>query len=143
MTLYLIIRVKGTVNVRDEVERTLWELNLRRKFNATVVPFRENLLGMLQKAKDYIVWGEISREQAAELFRARGRTSGWRKLTEDYLKARNINGFDELVKLIEDGKVKLKELGIKPYFAMPPPRRGLPKSMKADEILRRMMENGN
>ncbi len=143
MTLYVIIRIKGSINARHDVRMTLEELNLRRKFNATVVPYRENLMGMLQRAKDYVVWGQISKEEAANLFRSRGRVSGWRKLTEDYLKSQNINGFDELVELLEEGKVKLKELGIKPYFALPPPRRGMPKVIKADELLKRMMENGN
>lgn len=144
MSLLLVIRIKGTVNVRNDVKKTLELLHLKRKFNATLLRDNPSIRGMLQKAKDYIVWQEINLDKAAELFEKRGRTTGWKPLTLEYLKSKGINDFKELVKMLDEGKIALKNLGIKPYFGLPPPKKGIPRrKYTALELLDRMMQNGN
>ncbi len=144
MTLIVAIRIKGTVNVSERVDRTLRLLHLRRKFNATILRDDPVTRGMLQRAKDYIVWQEIPVEKAAELLQKWGRTTGWRPLTLEYLRSKGINSYEELLKLYEDRKVKFRELGIKPYVGLPPPKRGIPRrKYTALELLERMMQNGN
>jgi large subunit ribosomal protein L30 len=144
MTLLLIIRVRGEINLREGVEETLRLMNLKRKYNATILNDSDAVRGMLQKAKDCVVWSQIDVPTTAKLIESRGKVSGWKKLTLDYLKNHNLNGFDELAERVDKGELKLKDLGIKPYFAMPPPRGGVPRrKYTAIELFNRMMKNGN
>lgn len=144
MTLLLVIRIRGEINVRDKVEETLQLMNLRRKYNATILKDNDVVRGMLQKAKDCVVWSQIDAPTTARLIESRGKVSGWKKLSIDYLKAHNLGGFDELAEKLEKGELDLKDLDIKPYFALPPPRGGVPrKKFTALELFERMIKNGN
>ncbi len=53
---YLVVRIKGTVNVPYWANSTLEYLNLGKKFNATIVPETKQTLGMLRKVKDIVAW---------------------------------------------------------------------------------------
>jgi len=140
MTNILIIRIKGTLNVRYDMADTLRSLNLRRKFNATIVRDSPVIRGMLQTAKDFIVWSEVNDKQALRLFKERGRTTGWRRLDEKYLKEKGLKGFSDLLKRFSSGELNPSAYGIKPYFSLPPPRKGFPRrSYKATELLLRML----
>ncbi|MCL4343981.1 MAG: uL30 family ribosomal protein [Nitrososphaerota archaeon] len=144
MAMLLVIRVKGEINVRDKVEETLTLMNLKRKYNATILNDNDAVRGMLQKAKDCIVWSKIDVPTTARLIEARGKVSGWKKLSIDYLKNHNLSGFDELAERMEKGEIGLKDIGAKPYFALPPPRGGVPrKKYTALELFERMIKNGN
>jgi len=144
MNLLIAIRTKGTINVRKDVKKTLEMLHLKRRFNATVLRDSPVVRGMLQKAKDYVIWQELPFEKAVELFQKRGKVNNQRPLTLDYLNSKGINDFETLVKLYDEGKIKLKLIGVKPYFGLPPPKKGIPRSKyTALELLERMMQNGN
>ncbi|MFP3222653.1 MAG: uL30 family ribosomal protein [Nitrososphaeria archaeon] len=144
MSLLIAIRTKGTINVRKDVKKTLEMLHLKRRFNATVLRDSPVVRGMLQKAKDYVIWQELPFEKAVELFQKRGKVNDQRPLTLDYLNSKGINDFETLVKLYDEGKIKLKLIGVKPYFGLPPPKKGIPRSKyTALELLERMMQNGN
>ena len=52
MTPYLVVRIKGTVNVPWWADKTLQLLNLNKKFRATIVPKEPSFIGMLQKVKN-------------------------------------------------------------------------------------------
>ncbi|MDG7040780.1 MAG: uL30 family ribosomal protein [Nitrososphaerota archaeon] len=143
MTNILIIRIKGTLNVRYDMADTLRSLNLRRKFNATIVRDSPVLRGMLQLAKDFIIWSEVDDKLALRLFKERGRTTGWRRLDEKYLKEKGLKGFSDLVKKFSAGELNPSAYGIKPYFSLPPPKRGFPRrSYSATELLKRMLPEG-
>ncbi len=140
MSLLIAIRIKGTINVRNDVKKTLELLHLKRKFNASVL--RDSLVvrGMLQKAKDYVIWQELPYEKAVELFQKKGKVNGSNPLTLEYLNSNGINDFESFVKLYDEGKIELKSLGIKPYFGLPPPKKGIPRSKyTALDLLGRMM----
>ncbi|MFP3262324.1 MAG: uL30 family ribosomal protein [Nitrososphaeria archaeon] len=144
MSLLIAIRTKGTINVRKDVKKTLEMLHLKRRFNATILRDSPVVRGMLQKAKDYVIWQELPFEKAVELFQKRGKVNNQRPLTLDYLNSKGINDFETLVKLYDEGKIKLKLIGVKPYFGLPPPKKGIPRSKyTALELLERMMQNGN
>ncbi|MEM0123060.1 MAG: uL30 family ribosomal protein [Conexivisphaerales archaeon] len=144
MALILVIRVKGEINVRDKVEETLRLMNLRKKYNATILNDNDVIRGMLQKAKDCIVWSRVDASTTAKLIESRGKISGWRKISFDYLKDHNLSSFEELAERMERGELNLKDLGVKSYFALPPPRGGVPrKKFTALELFERMMKNGN
>ena len=57
--VYLVIRIRGIVNIPSWAEKTLDNLNLRKKFNATIVSENSQTLGMLRKVKDIVAWKSV------------------------------------------------------------------------------------
>jgi large subunit ribosomal protein L30 len=53
--VYLVIRVRGVVNIPNWAEKTLENLNLRRKFNATIITENHQTLGMLRKVRTLLL----------------------------------------------------------------------------------------
>jgi len=126
-----VVRIRGTVNVRKEVEDTLRMLNLQRNCHATLIDDRPSLLGMLRKAQSFITWGEASKETIALLLKKRGRIVGNRKLTDEYAKKIGYDSLDALAEAIYNLKVGLKDLpGVKPVFRLHPPRKGFRGTVK-------------
>jgi len=126
-----VVRIRGTVNVRKEVEDTLRMLNLERNCHATLIDDRPSFLGMLRKAQNVLTWGEVSKETIALLLRKRGRLVGNKKLTDEYVKKIGYNSLDDLAEAIYNLKVELKDLpGVKPVFRLHPPKKGFKGTVK-------------
>ena len=123
---FAVIRVRGIVNVKPQIKKTLELLNLTRANHCVVVEENKVNKGMLQVAKDYITWGEIDKEILTKLISSRGKLEGDKSLTNDYLKsATSYNNFDMLSKAILENKFKYKEIpNIKPIFRLSPPKKG-------------------
>lgn len=92
---------------------------------------------MLEKAKEWITWGEIDRETLIKLLTVRGRIPGNRELTDEYVnnKLRHLGVKDGIVGLADailNGEVKLHKLSniIKPVFRLSPPKGGFNGSIK-------------
>ncbi len=135
--LYAIIRIRGRVDVPPDVEYTLKLLRLHKKFHLVLYPVDQNgLKGMLQKAKDWITWGEIEYDTLVELLRRRGRIVGDKPLTDEfvdkYLSRYGVyGGIPGLAKALLEGKVRLHKLElVKPVFRLHPPRGGFKRSTK-------------
>ena len=79
---YAVIRVRGIVNVRSEINDTLKMLRLNRVNHCVILPEMKSYAGMLQKAKDYITWGEIMPETLAKMIHSRGRLIGDKKISD-------------------------------------------------------------
>ena len=130
--MYAVIRIRSTINANREIRDTLKMLNLHKINSCTIIHPNPSYKGMLQKVKDYVTWGEIDAETLAELIRKRGRISGNRKLTEEYIK--NVLKFDSLENFVDSLlslKVCLKDLkGVKPVFRLHPPRKGFEAKKK-------------
>ncbi|MCX8176581.1 MAG: 50S ribosomal protein L30 [Candidatus Bathyarchaeota archaeon] len=127
----LVVRVRGTVNVCSDVKYTLKLLRLEKPNHATLVPVSPQYLGMLQKAKDYITWGEASKEAVIKLLQKRGEIVGGGKLTEEYLRGKGFKSFEEVAEKLCNAELKLKELnGVKPVFRLHPPSKGFKKTLK-------------
>jgi len=58
-----IIRIHGKVGLKKEVDETLNRLRLRKKYSCIVLekPSKEQL-GMIEKVKNFVAYGEISAE---------------------------------------------------------------------------------
>ncbi len=131
MGVLLVLRVRGQVNARRTARETLARLNLRRRHNATLVPDTPEYLGMLRAVKDYVAWCPATKDVILELLRRRGRTPGWRPLTEDLVRQHGFSGFEELAEALASGRVRLQDLDwMKPYFALQPPRGGFKRTVK-------------
>jgi large subunit ribosomal protein L30 len=56
------VRVRGITGVRYDVQETMKFLNLHRKNFCVVLEKTSSVIGMLNKAKDYLTWGEVNQE---------------------------------------------------------------------------------
>jgi large subunit ribosomal protein L30 len=112
--LIAVVRISGMVEVKSDVAATLDRLRLRRKYACILLnPNEKSNLGMLEKVRYHVAYGNISRKTLADLLKARGQ-----KTDKKEFDAEKTAG--ELL----DGK-KLKELGFKPFFRLHPPRKGI------------------
>lgn len=120
------IRVRGTVNVRGEIEDTMKMLHLTRANHCSLVREDPSYLGMLRKVKDYITYGPIDAETLSQLITERGRLKGNRPITDDYVKEHTaFNSIKEFAEAIVEGKADYRELPeVKPLFRLHPPIKG-------------------
>jgi len=127
----VVVRIRGTVGVRRDVEHTLKLLRLVRKFHAVIIDDRPDYMGMLQKVKDYVTWGEIDAETLAELLRKRGRLTGNKKLSEDIVKELGYESIEDFAKAVIEFKAELSDIpGLKPIFRLHPPKGGFKRTTK-------------
>ncbi|MBN2458026.1 uL30 family ribosomal protein [Candidatus Woesearchaeota archaeon] len=94
-----IVLVRGLINIRHDIKKTIDSLSLRRNNVCVVRKETAELKGMLAKAKDYITWGDIDSETYKLLLEKKGKKSS-----------------------SADDKANGK--GVKQYFNMNPPRKG-------------------
>lgn len=123
-----IIRVRGKVKVREDIEDTMRMLRLYRVNSCIIVTNTESIKGMIDKVKDYITWGEIDEGTFKMLMEKRGRIVGNKKLDEEYLKNKLKIGFDDFIKEFFEFKKELKNIpGMKMFFRLNPPSKGFDK----------------
>lgn len=124
--VYAVIRVRGSVNVKPDIKRTMQLLRLTRANHCVLLEENTVHKGMLQIIKDYTTWGEINKETLTKLMMARGRLIGDKPLTEEYLKkAAPYHSFEKLSEAILENKVQYKDIPeVKPLFRLNPPRKG-------------------
>ncbi len=128
---FLVVRMKGTINVPHWANTTLDLLHLDKRFRATIVPERDNTKGMLNKIKHYVSWQEIDATTAKELLEKKARKQGYRKVTPEDISKLGFKTTDDLAKSIAEGSVALSKLKpLKPWFALAPPRHGFKRSTK-------------
>ncbi len=120
-----VIRIHGRVDVKPKLRDTLDKLRLRRKFVCVVLPNKKEIVNMVKKVEYYVTWGEIDKDTFKKLLKKRGRLTGNKRINEEFIKKNNFKSFDEMADYIyEDPLRRLKELGIKPFFRLRPPRGG-------------------
>jgi large subunit ribosomal protein L30 len=127
---YLVVRIKGTVNIPRWAQATLDGLNLDKRFRATVVPESEEYLGMLRKVKEEVAWTKADAGIVKELLEKRGRKTGYKPISKSDL-PKEYNSIDALAAAIAENKVAISKLeGIKPWFALSPPKGGFKRKTK-------------
>ncbi|MDR0900947.1 MAG: 50S ribosomal protein L30 [Methanobrevibacter sp.] len=123
--MFFVIRVRGTTGVNKDIADTLKMLRLHRINHGVLVEENPNFEGMLQKAKDYITWGEIDQETLVEIIAKRGEIIGGNKITDEYLKENtDYSSIDDLAKSLINGEIKANDVDMKPVFRLHPPRKG-------------------
>ena len=128
---YLVVRIKGTVNIQHQAKKTLDGLNLDKRFRATIVPESTEYLGMLRRVKEEVAWTKADAGIVKELLEKRGRKTGYKPITKPDL-PKEYNNVDELAAAIAENKVTMNKLGgIKPWFALNPPKGGFKRKTKA------------
>lgn len=96
MNKIAIIRIRGGVGIKSEIRDTLTMLRLYRKNYCVVVDDKPEIVGMINKVKDYVTYGEIDETVLKLLTEKRGAK------TKD-----------------KDGKEVMKK-----FFRLSPPRKG-------------------
>jgi len=127
---YLVVRIKGTVNIPRWAQLTLDGLNLDRRFRATIVPESDEYLGMLRKVKEVVAWTKADAGIVKELLEKRGRKTGYKPISKSDL-PKEYKSMDDLATAIAENKVAISKLeGIKPWFALSPPKGGFKRKTK-------------
>jgi large subunit ribosomal protein L30 len=128
---YLVVRIKGQADVPYWAQTTLRLLKLEKKYRATIVPAKENTLGMLNKVKHYVSWIEADPGLARELLDKKARKSGYRRITPEDVSGAGFSSMDEMASSLAEGSTSLTRLKpFKPWFALAPPRHGFRRSTK-------------
>ena len=128
---YLVVRIKGQADCPYWATHTMMLLQLDKKYRATILPARDNTLGMLKKVQHYVSWIELDASLAKELIDKKARKGGYQKITPEDLKELGFASSDELATALADGKAILSKLKpLKPWFALAPPRFGFKRSTK-------------
>jgi large subunit ribosomal protein L30 len=117
---WLVVRVRGGIHSRHDIQQTLKELHLTRANHATVIPEEPSFRGMLMAAQGYVTWGEADAETVQALLTARGQTRTGAKLTAA---PSGLPAVPELVtSVIGNGLARVKSL--KPLVRLAPPKGG-------------------
>ncbi|MBN1159723.1 MAG: 50S ribosomal protein L30 [Candidatus Diapherotrites archaeon] len=129
MSLIAVVRIRGEVHNYPDVRKTLELLNLTRVNHCVLVQNTPQNMGMVKKVKDYITWGEISKETFTLLMEKRGRLMGNKRLTPEMLKEKTeFSKLDAIVDKLYNGDVKFKDIKeLKPVFRLHPPKKGFEK----------------
>ncbi len=117
--LIAVVRVRGKRNVKPKIRHILSQLSLLKPNHARVFVANPSIIGMLKEVKDYVTFGEISKDVAVKLILKRGRRGS--KKASEFLTEDVVASFIEGVL---SGKKKLRELNIEPVFRLKPPRHG-------------------
>lgn len=152
---FTIIRLRGKLNIKPQIKDTLKFMRLNQVNHAVVLPQNETTIGMLQKAKDYVTWGEVDADTLAEAISTRGRLVGDKPITDDHVKANtDFASIADMAAAIVEGKFQYKDLAeVKPLLRLHPARKGLEgikrsvqaggalgyRGEKINDLMRRMM----
>jgi len=150
--VYLVVRMKGTVNVPYWAKITLESLSLNKRFRATIIPENEQTLGMLRKIKEFVSWTSVDTEFIREFIEKRGRRSSSKLLStttttavaptadspngqinNDNTGSKDSQNVDlgKIVSVISQNELYLSKIsGIKPWFALNPPKGGFKRGSK-------------
>lgn len=127
---YLVVRIRGTVNIPHWANNTLDNLNLDKRFRATVIPENPESLGMLRKVKEMVAWTSADSTIIKELLEKRGKKTGFKPITNSDL-PEGYKTIEELASAIADNRITLSKIrSIKPWFALNSPRGGFKRKTK-------------
>ncbi len=139
--MFAVVRIRGSVNTRKDIEDTLKVLNLKSRNHCVVMPETKEYLGMLRKTKDRITWGNVNKKTLSKLLQKRS------QISKEKLKEMKMKNFDDLSDALMKNKLKLKLI-----FRLNPPIHGfkstrLPypkgdlgfRGEKINELLERMI----
>jgi large subunit ribosomal protein L30 len=116
--LTAVIRISGMVKVREVIENPLSRIRLRRKYSCVLVDLNnKSMAGILKKVKHYVAYGEIDKTTLVKLIKARGKSIDGDK------KEIKIDS-EKVAEDLMNGK-KLTELGLKGFFRLAPPKKGI------------------
>tara|TARA_B100000315_G_C14387846_1_gene500484 strand:+ start:343 stop:759 length:417 start_codon:yes stop_codon:yes gene_type:complete len=110
--MILVIRISGQVEIPPKAQEAMYRLNLRKKYTATLVKSTKENIANLNKVRNFIAFGEINKETLLALIEKRAQNTTKKKIDSP-----------SVVEQLE--KKSLRDLGLKPFFRLHPPRGGI------------------
>jgi len=130
--MIIVIRIAGQVHLSEEVKETLNRIRLKKKYSATLLPETKETAKLLLKIRNFVSYGSIKTETLANLLAARAQP------------VKSSSKIDTKKIMTEIEKKSLKELGIKPFFRLHPPRGGIDSKKHAGTTKKSVLgENKN
>ena len=111
--MLIAIRISGLIKLPKKVQESLFRIRLRRKYSAVLIKPNPQNLKLIRKIRNYIAYGDITKEMLKELIEKRA-------ILKD--KSKNLNS-TEIIDQIE--KKDSRSWDIKPFFRLHPPRGGI------------------
>lgn len=111
--MIIVIRIAGQVHLSRDVKETLNRMRLRRKYSATLLPETSENKKLLASVRNFVSYGTIDLETLSALIAARAKP----------LKKSTKIDPKKIISEIE--KKPMKQLGLKPFFRLHPPRGGI------------------
>lgn len=134
LVLFFAVRIRGAPGMRRKILDTLKMLRMHKINHGVLIWGEKSYLGMLNKCKDYIAYGEIDEKTLVRLLRVRGRVEGNKPLTDEHIKnLTNYKNIKEFAKALLKGEIQYKTRDlykVKPIFRLHPPRKGYRGSIK-------------
>lgn len=126
-----VVRVRGLSEASPDIRKTLEILHLNRNCHITLIDNRPSFIGMLKKVRNFVAWGEITKETILLLLKGRGRLTGNKKLNDEYAQKVGYKTLEELAEAIYRMETEFQHLpDIKPIFRAHPPKKGYKKKIK-------------
>jgi large subunit ribosomal protein L30 len=116
--MILIIRIGGLVDINSDIEEALFRMRLRRKYSAILLQETPENLSLIDKVRNFVAFGPVDEKTLAILLEKRAKVIGKNKLDVKSI----IAGLESQSK---KGKLDLSALGIKPFFRLHPPIKGI------------------
>lgn len=110
--MILVIRISGMVDVPPRIKEGLNRLRLRRKYVAVLLKSTPENLKLLIRLRNYVAYGDIDKETLCLLIEKRA-------LPKPNTKKPSTE------KIIEQFEKSSRNLDIKPFFRLHPPRGGI------------------
>lgn len=126
--MFAVVRIRATQGIDGRVKDTMRMMRLKAANNCVILPETDEVKGMLHKTKDYITWGEISKEVLMKLLEKRLRAKGnEKKVNAKMLKElTELDSFESFANALIEKKIKLNKIeNIQPVFRLTPPSKGL------------------
>lgn len=119
MKCIAVVRVRGMFSNPPKVRKTTECLRLARVNSCALVSDSGPYMGMLREIKDYVAFGEVSKETVAALLYKRGKKDG-KKLNESAKKEE----IEKMAAQVHANPSELAKLGVVPVFFLSPPKGG-------------------
>jgi len=121
---FIVVRARSDVKVERSIRETMGFMNLTRVNHAVIIPDNPQYRGMLQKAKDYITWGEADAGVVERMLTERGRMAGDHSLTDAIVAEHTkFSSIADFAKAIVAGEAEVKDIPeLKRVFRLHPPR---------------------
>ena len=141
--VYLVVRIRGIINIPFWANKTLEGVNLRKKFNATILKEDTQTLGMLRKVKDIVAWKSIDDDSIIkELLIKKGKQTMSKSLTS--YKSSEYESIDNMASSIYSNNLSLSNInGVKPWFSLNPPMGGFKRKTKTQYSQNGILGNNN
>ncbi|TFF86346.1 MAG: hypothetical protein EU517_00550, partial [Promethearchaeota archaeon] len=104
--LVFAVRIRGRPGMNRKILDTLKMLRMHKLNHGVLVWGKSSYIGMLNKCKDYIAYGEIDEKTLVRLLRVRGRVEGNKPLTDEEVKnLTNYNNIKALANALFKGEI--------------------------------------